>query len=709
MSSSVIHALLNPGSVAIVGASDDVSKWGGSILGLLRKFGYPGSVYPINPKGGMIQGLQSYPSIRAVGHPVDVAVLAVPQERTLAALQDCAQGGVRAVLLLTSQFAESGPEGQRLQDQLTEAAHAAGIRIIGPNCMGYFNSHARLSLLNAQALMRHDTLIPGHTALISQSGALAGAMLAKAYDLGMGMSFCVSLGNQADLEACDFLEYAIADPNSHQILLYVEGVKSPERFVAGLHAARAAGKPVLMVKAGRTEVGTRAVQSHTASMAGAFQAFEATVRHAGVVLVDNFIELITWAAAWERLPAPAGEAVAVFSGSGGGGAVTTDLVAESGQPVAALNEATVRGLSHLMPASCAHIPFDLGAVPAPARQSSDWLAQVLQTMMADPGVGTGLYVMTTQPEMVGAALSVQAATRGSGKPLMFVNAASSCGHEALAALLADGGMAFDSVAQALAYHRSRVQHQRLLQSVSQPASQAAPPAPDFSAVLAQAATTPPGLLSEWQTKQWLAAAGLQIPAGEWVQQAEDAVRAAQHIGYPVVMKLVSEQISHKSDVGGVLLNLRSDDEVRTGFERLRAAAASVPGARFDGGLVQEMVRADVEFMAGVHRDPQFGPMLMFGFGGTLVELQRDTALLPASASPAEILRAVQGLKMLPLLQGYRGRPVVDLQALAGAIWRLGQLAIALGEGLEECEANPLMLAGDRIIAADARAVWKGKP
>lgn len=703
MTLSAVNALLNPSSVAIIGASDDPAKWGGAILSLLRKFHYPGTIYPINPKGGVIQGLQAYPSVLAIGKAVDVAVLAVPQERTRAALEDCAKGGVRAVLMLTSQFAESGPEGQLLQDELTQIARDAGIRIIGPNCMGYFNSHARLALLNAQALLRHDTLIPGNMALISQSGALAGAMLARAYDLGVGLSFCVSLGNQADLEVCDFLEYAIEDPNSKIILLYVEGVKSSSRFVACLNAARAAGKPVLMVKAGRTEVGTRAVQSHTASMAGAYQAFEATVRHAGVVLVDNFIELMTWAAAWQRLEAPVGKAVAVFSGSGGGGAVTSDLIVESGLPVASLGDGTVERLSHLMPTACAHIPFDLGAVPAPARTSETWLADVIETMMSDPSVGAGIYVMTTQPDMVGAARAVQRANRNSGKPVMFVNAASSCGDEALKVLMAEGGINFDSVHQALDYHRGRLQYQELMQAPSE----ASPDKPDFTQVLAQAKTTPPGLLSEWQTKQWLAAAGLTVPEGEWVKTPEEAVRAAERIGYPVVMKLVSGQISHKSDVGGVLLNLRHDDEVRAGFERLQTAAAGVPGAQFEGALVQQMVKAEVEFLAGVHLDEQFGHMLMFGFGGTLVELQRDTALLPASASPSEILRAIQGLKMLPLLQGYRGRKPVNLQALAEAIWRLGQLALTLSDGLTECEANPLMLSGDQIVAADARAVWKG--
>ncbi len=695
-----VQRALNPRAVAILGASDDLAKWGGSMLALLRKFGFGGSIYPVNPRAESVQGLKAWPSVTAIAQPVDVALVAVPQERTEAAFEDCAAAGVKVILMVTSQFAESGAEGAALQDKLLAIARRAGMRVIGPNCMGYFHSHADMNLLNSQALMRNDALIKGEVALISQSGALAGAMLARAYDLGVGFSICVSLGNQADLEVCDFLAWAIDDVRSKVIALYVEGVKDGARFIELLRRARAVGKPVLIVKAGRTELGRKAVQSHTASLAGEFRAFESQVRHAGAVLVDDFLELIAQAAAWTRLPAPSGPQVAVLSGSGGGGAVSSDLVGEAGLQAATLGPATVQKLLPLMPEAAAHLPFDLGAVPGPARATPQWLRQVLDTLLADPGVGAGLFLMTTMPEMAATAATVVDVNRESPKPVAFVNAASSAGAEAGAKLKAEGLVNFASVKEALGYLRNRLAWEQYQEEPS------APDAKAQAAIEKIAHEFAPGLVSEFDAKRLLAAAGIPVTRGELARSQDEAVQAADAIGYPVVMKLVSAQISHKSDVGGVVLNVADADAVREQFRALQQAVKKVPGATFDGCLVQQQARADVEVLIGTHWDAQFGAMLMIGIGGTLVELLKDTALLPAHAGPRAIRRAIEGLRLFPLLDGYRGKPRADLDALVEVAQRFGQVATQLGERLPECEANPVMIAGDSLVVADARAVWR---
>lgn len=698
-SRAAVQCALNPRSVAVLGASDDLMKWGGSILALLRKFGFGGAVHPVNPRADAVQGIKAWPSVQAIGQPVDVAVIALPQERTEVAFEDCAAAGVKVILMVTSQFAESGAEGAALQDKLLAIARRAGMRIIGPNCMGYFNSHADMNLLNSQALMRNASLIKGEVALISQSGALAGAMLARAYDLGVGFSICVSLGNQADLEVCDFLDYAIDDARSKVIALYVEGVRDGARFIDLLGRARAVGKAVLIVKAGRTELGQKAVQSHTASLAGEFRAFESQVRHAGAVLVDDFLELIAQAAAWTRLPAPSGPQVAVLSGSGGGGAVASDLVGEAGLQAATLGATTVHKLLPLMPEAAAHLPFDLGAVPSPMRSTPQWLRQVLDTMLADPGVGAGLFLMTTMPEMAATAATVVDVNRENPKPVAFVNAASSAGAEAGAKLKAEGLVNFASVKEALGYLRNRLAWEHHENEA---------PAPDAKAQAAIekiAGEFSPGLVSEFDAKRLLAAAGIPVTRGELARSEDQAVQAAASIGWPVVMKLVSAQISHKSDVGGVVLNVGDADAVRQHFRALQQAAQRVPGASFDGCLVQQQARADVEVLIGTNWDAQFGAMLMIGIGGTLVELLKDTALLPASAGPRAIRRAIQALRLFPLLDGYRGKPRVNLDALVDAAQRFGQLAVQLGARLPECEANPVMIAGDSLVVADARAVW----
>lgn len=674
---------------------------GGSMLNLLRKFGWDGAIHPVNPRAERVQGLKAWPSVSAVVQSVDVALIAVPHQHTEAAFEDCAAAGVKVILMVTSQFAESGDEGAALQGRLLAIARRGGMRVIGPNCMGYFNSHAGMSLLNAQTLMRNDELVRGEIALISQSGALAGAMLARAYDLGTGFSLCVSLGNQADLEVCDFLDYAIGDAHSRVIALYVEGVRDGARFVALLRRARAAGKPVLIVKAGRTALGQQAVQSHTASLAGEYRAFEAAVRHAGAVLVDDFLELIAQAAAWTRLPAPSGPQVAVLSGSGGGGAVASDLIGEAGLQAATLSPATVQRLLPLMPEAGARLPFDLGAVPAPQRAGDpQWLRQVIDRMLADPGVGAGLFLMTTMPEMAETADTVVAVNREHSKPLAFVNAASSAGAEAGERLRRAGLVNFASVKEALGYLRNRLlwtQHE------DEPAAPAPWRASDIDAVVGGWG---PGLVSEFEAKRLLAAAGLPVTRGALAATGDAAVQAAEALGYPVVMKLVSAQISHKSDVGGVVLNVADTEAVRRHFGALQQAVRQVPGASFDGALVQQQARADAELLVGTHWDAQFGPLLMIGLGGTLVELLKDTALLPAAAGPRAIRRALEGLRLYPLLNGYRGKPPADIYAVVALAWRFGQLALQLGPRLAECEANPVMVAGDRVVVADARAVWR---
>lgn len=697
-SGTIVKTALNAKSVAIIGASEDVTKWGGSILGLLKKFRYGGKIYPVNLKLSQVQALRAYPSVSAIGLPVDVAVIAVPHQHTVSAFEDCARAGVKVVLMVTSQFAESGAEGAALQERILGIARDSGMRVIGPNCMGYFNSYDNLCLLNSQALMRNDDLVKGKIALISQSGALAGAMLARAYDLGTGFSFCVSLGNQADLEVCDFLEYAIEDPNSRVIALYVEGLKSPERFIAQLRAARRAGKPVLIVKAGRSASGQRAVQSHTASMAGEFRSFASSVQHAGAVLVDDFLELVAQAAAWSSTPAPGGPRVAVFSGSGGGGAVASDLVSEAGLVPAVLSPEGVEKLSTLMPRAAARLPFDIGAVPTRAADSQ-WLRDALDGMLADTDVDAGLFLLTTMPQMAAVARTVAELNRGAAKPVVFVNAASSAGAEAEDVLKQEGLVNFAGVKESLAYLRNRVAYAEHIDV--DPVSVKI----DLEGVDAVAAEWQAGLVSEFEAKRMLRAAGLPVTRGKLARGEDEAVDAAREIGYPVVMKLVSAQISHKSDVGGVVLDVEGDAEVRRHYQALAAAVAAVPGATFDGCLVQQQAAADVELLIGTHWDPQFGAMLMVGIGGTLVELLKDTALLPADSGPRTIRRAVERLRLYPLLNGYRGKPVVDLDLVADAAQRFGQLAIHLGARLIECEANPVMIRENRMVIADARATW----
>lgn len=701
-----IESILNPSSVAVIGASNDTNKWGGSVLALLRKFGFKGNIFPINPKSQIVQDLKAYPSISAVGQPIDVAVLTVPSHKAPEALKDCARAGVGAVLVMTAQFAESGPDGLALQQEIETIASDAGMRLIGPNCMGYFSSASDLCLLNAQAFIRNDTMRKGHIALISQSGALAGAMLARAYDIGAGFSFCVSLGNQADLEVCDFFEYAITDANTKVIALYIEGLKNPSRFKALLKAARLAGKPVLITKAGRTSSGTKAVQSHTASMAGAYQTFRATVESQAATIITDPLQMVAEAAIWDVDRPMRGSRVAALSGSGGGGALAVDALEDAGLQAATLSAAGHAALSILAPGDGARLPFDIGAVPGSAQQSvssDSWFQDVLSTTLDDADVDAGLFLMTTQPDMNGAADAFVAAQAASAKPLVFINAASSCGAEPVARIKAAGLAYFTDLQHAVLHLAHRRQYARQCAALAMAGTL---PQLDTQALERVASTLTAGIVSEDQTKSLLQAAGLPTASGQATTSSQEAIDAADKLGYPVVMKVISEQITHKSDIGGVLLGIQDAEAVRAGFERLKQVATGVAGAQFQGCLVQQMAKADVELLMGTHWDDQLGAFLTFGFGGTLVELQRDTCLLPADASPTMIKNALATLRQFPTLTGYRGKQAIDLDRLVDLICRMGLLAGYFGEKLQECEANPLMIRGEHIVVADARAVWK---
>ncbi|WP_237173327.1 acetate--CoA ligase family protein [Paracandidimonas lactea] len=556
------------------------------------------------------------------------------------------------------------------------------------------------------ALIRDDAMLKGHIALISQSEALTGAMLAHAYDIGAGFSFCVSLGDQADLETCDFLEYAIADANTKVMALYIEGLKNPARFKALLEAARRAGKPVLITKAGRTSSGARAVHSHTASMAGAYQSFRAMVEGQAATIIDDPLQLVAEAAVWDAHRPMRGARVAVFSSSGDGGVLAVDALEDAGLMAATLSDTGALALGRLASLATARLPLDIGAVQSSLQKtvhSDSWLQDVLATVMDDAQVDAGLYLMTTQPDMEGVANAFVQAQHASAKPLVFINAASSCGIEAVARIKASGLAHFASLPQAAQHLRHRYRYASHCADLANPGSL---PRLDAQALEKTVAKLPAGIVSEPQTKALLHAAGVPVALGRVATSAPDAVAAAESLGYPVVMKVVSPQITHKSDIGGVLVGVRTAQAVQEGFERIRGAAARVPGARFDGCLVQRMATSEAELLVGTHWDAQLGAFLTFGFGGTLVELHRDTCLLPADAGPAQVRRALPSLRLHPTLTGYRGRQPADLEGLVDVICRMGRLAVYFGERLQECEVNPLMINGATIVAADARAVWK---
>lgn len=697
-----INAILNPKSVAFIGASDDLVKWGGVLQHLLKKFQYSGAIYPVNPKAQTIQGLPAFANIRDVPGPVDLAVVTIGVDAVEQAMRDCAACGVRSVMVVTAQFAESSPEGAVKQERVLAIAREAGIAMIGPNCMGVLNANANLALLNSTALLDSFDEIPrGRIGVASQSGAVVGAMIARAGHIGAGFSSCVSLGNQADLAICDFFDYLVDDPATDVICLYMESADSVERMFSIARRAYAAGKPVLITKAGRTPQGVRAVASHTASLAGSYAAFVARCEEAGILVQTDALQMLLTAQALQSFPLPRKTGIALFSGSGGAGALGVDSLHDHGLTQPELAPATKQALSAFVTEANQQLPYDMGAVAVgPGKGRPDVYQTSMDCIFRDPAVGTCIYVMTPQASMADIAKLFTQLGRQHEKPAMVVNSASGISEAMRLGLLEMGVPFFPNLHEALLTVKD------MLKSARYQAAPGASTLPAPSAQLAQVtAELPSGGLSEEDAKKLLAAAGIPVAQGAMAIDAEHAVQIAQTMGFPVVMKIVAEGVTHKSDMGGVKLNLENDAAVRAAFAAIRTAASTVAGAVFLGCLVQPMIEGDVELMVGTVYDEQFGPFVLVGTGGTLVELLKDTKLLPAPASPLAIEQALRSLRLFPLLDGYRGREPVDLEAVTKIVHQVSILAATLGPHLAELDVNPLRVQGSRAVAADARAVW----
>ena len=691
-----VREILHPRNVAIVGASASEDKWGGRLLRYMLKHHHDGALYPINARASELMGVPAYPSLRACPEPVDLAILLVPRDNVREAIDDCVAVRAGCALCITAGFAETGPAGRAVEEDLVVAARTGGVRLIGPNCMGLLNTHHRLAATTGVVLGTLATLPTGGIGLASQSGALLGAMLSRGVDIGAGFSSMVSVGNQADLDLNDFFEYLIDDPATSVVCLYMEAVKEAGRFVSLLARAAERGKPVCICKSGRSEAGVRAAISHTASVAGAWPAFEATCRRWGVYLFESIYDLVQGAQLLANGKRAAGRGVAVSSGSGGGGALLADALEAHGLELPLLALHTTERLSSVLPASHRQLPHDFGmlnqlAAPDP-EVAGGAIGIALDRAMADDAVGLGLLLLTTQPQQERVAEAAIAVAARTSKPLLFVQGAGNHGDVVRKALCAAGHGYFDSPHDALKVAQVLAQRSTPEPLAAAPVTVAFPPG------------LPAGYLGEPQTRMLLEQAGIPTTSWRLAADAEAAVAAARELGTAVVVKAVSDAIVHKSDIGAVQLNLDGEVAVRAACAAIARAAAAAGVPALDGFLVTQMCKADAELILGLQHDPDLGPMVMVGAGGVLIELLEDVQLAPAPLSRATALAMLASLRSRALLDGYRGRAAADLERIADAMVRLGALAIASQGRLRELDVNPLFVVDGRIVAADARAV-----
>ena len=702
-----IADMLQAGSIAVIGASDDLSKFGGRLFHLLVRHGFDGAIYPINRKRQSLSGLPCYRQIRATPTPPDLAVVAVPRDHVKAAVRECAQAGTKAAIIVTAKFSDAGPEGARLEAEIVATARRHGMRLLGPNCLGLISPANHLVLCASPALYV-DRLPRGRIGMISQSGALMTTLFDRAQTRGVGFSHCFSIGNQADLDLCDFLDFLADDAATEVICAYIEGVKDGGRFVEAARRAQAAGKPLLAVKAGRSDCGAAAAFSHTASLAGSYAAFAAACGDAGVVLMDHPDAMVMLAAALTRFAPPARIETGMVTTSGGAGALAADLLAEHALPLSRYAPQTLNRLgAHYAPENAAANPLDLGTS---RRGESPVVEDSIAALLADPETGILLCPLTTAPDMAALAESVlqglaRAEALGHRKPCLVVLQPGQVADEARKTLRERGLFYFDEPGEAVRVidgYRALAEARRRARRDSAANSPAG--------VLGEMLGGLAGALDEAKAKEVLARFGVPVNRGELAKDAAAGQRAAEGMSAPFAVKPVSPDIVHKSDAGAVALGLATPLEVARAIDDLRTRLSERhPRAEIEGFLVQEMAAGQLEMFIGARRDPLFGALVAVGAGGALVELLKDTALRRAPVSRDEAREMLAGLRVAPLLHGFRGAAALDLEALADSVSRISWLAHELGERFIELDVNPVLVreSGRGVTAVDARILLKG--
>ncbi len=692
----MLDAILRPKSIAVVGASRQPDTIGYQILDNLVRWGFKGPVYPVNPGAAHVHSIAAYPSVSAIPGPVDLAVIVVRKQHVLAIAEECGRKGVKGLVVITAGFAEVGGEGIERERQLVEIVTRYGMRMVGPNCMGVLNTDPEVSLLAtfAPKMPPH-----GSVAIVSQSGAMGQSILDYGEELGIGIYQFVSVGNKPNVSGNDLLEYWADDPNVKAILMYLESFGNPRRF-AQIARKLTRRKPIFVVKAGRTAAGARAASSHTAALAGTDLAADVLMQQCGVIRAQTVEELFDYAMAFPRLPLPKGNRVAIISNAGGPAIILADACESSGLSVPELAPETQAAIrARVAEEASVRNPVDLIA-SAKAAVYREVIKLVLRDPNVDAVIASFIPPLGIQAQDVALAIREAAATRRE-IPVLAVMLGRNGVPAAMEELIDAGipGYIFpESAVRALAaLNRYRQWIERPEGAVASfPVDRAA-----ADAVIAGARGARRERLTEAESLALLDAYG--IPTAPWkvVRSADEAARAAAAVGHPVVLKVMSAAIVHKSDIGGVVLGLGSEQEVREGYARLVRRVTERAGVTPEGVLVQRMVPGGRETIVGSTRDAKAGPLLMFGLGGIFVEVLKDVVFRVHPVSDVDAREMVRGIRGYQLLEGVRGETSVDLIALEEIIQRVSQL-VGDHEEILEMDVNPLVAFPDRVVALDAR-------
>ena len=691
----MLEALLRPGTVAVIGASRKPDKVGHAILANLKNGGFQGRIVPVNPAGGEIQGIPCYRDLNDYRDGIDLSIVVTPPAAVKEAVEKSIAAGARVVTVITAGFKEVGAEGAAAEVELVGICRQHGVRLMGPNCLGILNTQHRMNATFAPSVPP-----PGKISVISQSGALCVAILDWACQQNLGMGKVISIGNKADLNEADFLQAFAQDQETTVIAGYLESIQDGNRFLR-IAEETASLKPVVILKVGITSAGAKAASSHTGSLAGADLAYGAAFRRSGVIRAGNVEALFDYALAFASQPLPRGKRVAVITNAGGPGIMAADAAETLGLKMVALSAPTRAKLQGFLPASAAvGNPVDVIGDAPPERYLNS-----LKVLQDDDDVDGIVIVVTPQNMTEPLALAEQLAAAHDGrKPLLTAFMGGEAVETAKRKLMASGipnysspDRAMDSLRALCDYAAWRRRPPRIV--IRFPVNRRR-----VDRIIQMHTRLGQSQVGEVEAKEILRAYEFNILAGQLARHADEAVEIAGRIGYPVVLKISSPDVIHKSDFGGVRINLANAEQARDAYDLMMLRIQRrAPDAQIRGAYVEKMGARGREVILGMTRDPQFGPMLMFGLGGIFVEVMKDVTFHLAPITADEAMQMLKGTRSYELLKGARGQAPVDLEAIAGALQRISQLATDYPE-VTELDINPFIVGplGTEAYVADAR-------
>ena len=700
---SSIHHMLNPRSIAVVGASPRMA-YGGRMLAAALKASERVTVYPVNPRYEEVQGIKCYPSVTSLPDTPDVVCVVVSSGQVIDVLNESHRKGTKAAVVISAGFSERGTqEGRDLQGQVAAFARESGLRISGPNCLGLANVKADIWV---SASSRGAEGLGGSVGLVCQSGASAfGPFLNRAIDSGIGLSYIISTGNEADLDFSDFVRYLFDDDDTKVIAGFVEGFKDAKKFIEVAKLAAERGKPIVIIKIGRSELGSKAAASHTAALTGQDELYDEALDQYGVIRVTDYDELLEASNLLANASAPAAKGLAVVSHSGGISSLTADMCGQIGLDLPVLSNVARDGINNILKGfGWASNPSDVTGFA-----NSDSFPEIMQFMANDPAMGT--LVVASSGGDAQAIQVIAQRDQATDMPLAFLWTGSRRETDGLDLLKKARIPVFYTPNRLASGIRNLIDYHEWQERRGQSGFPEIPAiTADQQAAVAKLSPTGGVALSEHQSKGLIAEWGVPITRESLVQNADSAVKAASEIGYPVVMKAAVTNLPHKTDAGLVILGLQDEVAVRNAYETIMANAtkAGAIGTSFNGITVQEMVSGGVEVIVGVSYDSQLGPTILFGSGGVMVEVYNDVALRLCPIDKADALEMIADVKGARLLEGFRGSLPADVDALADTLVRVSQMAAQVEGNLAELDINPLMVLpkGKGVKAADAVAVFQ---